>query len=640
MRYFYALLLTFFSFQFFSQIPNYVPTNGLVGWWPFTGNANDLSVNGNNGTVNGATLTTDRFGSPNCAYIFNGNSNIVVPYNQNQTIIGAGTWSLWVNASLFPNNGNQSHLISKYNSITNLREFVMEFDASTIKHNINDGTNWHTVSNGTSTQINQWVNVIAVYDKLITPSLKLYVNGALINTSNTFNGNLINNNLPIVFSNLTGVGVVPFQGKLDDIGIWNRALSQQEITALYTSTAGTVASLNCNSFTQNGNLYSGQAANNVSLSVPYTGGNAGFYAGQNVSSTGVTGLTATLTSGTLANGSGTLSYTITGTPSGVGNATFAINIGGQSCNLVVPITALSGQYPANSVFCANGPTAIVDVTNPTTGKTWMDRNLGASQVATSSTDQNAYGDLYQWGRRADGHQCRTSATTSTLSSIDQPAHGNFIIAPNAPNDWRSPQNNNLWQGVNGVNNPCPSGYRIPTEQELDAERLSWSSNNSLGAYLSILKLTAPGSRFYGDAVLYDVGIIGQYWSRNSLGNTGRYLYFNTSISNINSYGKADGFSVRCIKETIGSVGSINCNSFTQSGNLYSGQAASNVSINVPYAGGNGGYYAGQNASSTGVTGLTATLTSGTLVNGSGTLSYTITGTPSGVGNATFALSVG
>ena len=115
---FFILFVRFLSF---SQIPNYVPTNGLVGWWPFTGNANDLSGNGNNGTVNGATLTTDRFGSPNCAYLFNGNSNIVVPYNQNQTIIGAGTWSLWVNASLFPNNGNQSHLISKYNSIKNLR---------------------------------------------------------------------------------------------------------------------------------------------------------------------------------------------------------------------------------------------------------------------------------------------------------------------------------------------------------------------------------------------------------------------------------------------------------------------------------------------------------------------------------------
>ena len=59
-----------------------------------------------------------------------------------------------------------------------------------------------------------------------------------------------------------------------------------------------------------------------------------------------------------------------------------------------------------------------NVTNPTTGDILIDRNLGASQVATSSTDADAYGDLYQWGRGTDGHQIRTSGTTSTLSSTD------------------------------------------------------------------------------------------------------------------------------------------------------------------------------------------------------------------------------
>jgi hypothetical protein len=124
----------------------------------------------------------------------------------------------------------------------------------------------------------------------------------------------------------------------------------------------------------------------------------------------------------------------------------------------------------------------------------MDRNLGASRAATSSTDTQAYGDLYQWGRAADGHQKRNSATTSSLSSSDTPGHGNFILAPNSPYDWRSPQNTNLWQGVNGVNNPCPSGYRLPTEAELNAERLSWGSNNAAGAFASPLKLPVAGGR--------------------------------------------------------------------------------------------------------------------------------------------------
>ena len=94
------------------------------------------------------------------------------------------------------------------------------------------------------------------------------------------------------------------------------------------------------------------------------------------------------------------------------------------------------------------------------GRIWMDRNLGASQVATNSTDVASYGDLYEWGRGTDGHQIRTSATMATLSSTDQPAEGKFITINSGNYDWRSPQNDNLWQGVNGVNNPCPSGWQL------------------------------------------------------------------------------------------------------------------------------------------------------------------------------------
>ncbi|MBT5931868.1 MAG: hypothetical protein HOH34_00865, partial [Flavobacteriales bacterium] len=46
------LPLLFISFISFSQVPNYVPTDSLVGWWGFNGNANDESGNGNDGTVN------------------------------------------------------------------------------------------------------------------------------------------------------------------------------------------------------------------------------------------------------------------------------------------------------------------------------------------------------------------------------------------------------------------------------------------------------------------------------------------------------------------------------------------------------------------------------------------------------------
>ena len=205
-------------------------------------------------------------------------------------------------------------------------------------------------------------------------------------------------------------------------------------------------------------------------------------------------------------------------------------------------------YAAGSVFCASGVgTTVVEVINSSTGKTWMDRNLGASQVATSSTDANSYGDLYQWGRKSDGHQCRNSATTTTLSSSDQPGHGNFIRPSSSPNDWRSPQNTNLWQGVNGVNNPCPSGYRLPTETEFNAERLSWSpNNNSAGAFASPLKLPMMGYRSNSGS-LSDVGSFGFCWSSTVSGTSSRYLRFWSSGANMNTSDRATGLSVRCLK---------------------------------------------------------------------------------------------
>jgi hypothetical protein len=311
--------------------------------------------------------------------------------------------------------------------------------------------------------------------------------------------------------------------------------------------AGALGALNCGGSTTAGNLFSGSVASNVSASVPYTGGNTGSYSAQSVSSTGVVGLTAILAAGTLANGAGSLTYTITGTPTTSGTASFAITLGGQSCSFTVSVGAAQPQYPAGTVHCA-GATTVVDVTNPTTGRIWMDRNLGASQVATSSTDQNAYGDLYQWGRRADGHQCRTSPTTATLSSIDQPAHGNFITINSGNYDWRSPQNANLWQGVNGVNNPCPSGYRIPTETEINAERLSWSQNNSAGAFASPLKWTLAGTRANLNGTLGNVGSNGDYWSSTVSGTDSRFLYFNISYALMIGNNRAGGFTVRCLKD--------------------------------------------------------------------------------------------
>jgi hypothetical protein len=189
-----------------------------------------------------------------------------------------------------------------------------------------------------------------------------------------------------------------------------------------------------------------------------------------------------------------------------------------------------------------------DVTNPTTGRTWMDRNLGATQVATSSTDHFAYGSLYQWGRGTDGHQLTTSTYTGTTFGTDTPGNSNFVGGL----DWRTTRNDNLWQGVNGINNPYPAGYRLPTEAEWIAEHATWSSNNYDGAFASRLKLPAPGFRHRTGVGMNRVGTEGSYWSSTSCGGEFSKVLVtrDPDLRNIvlHSLQRAYGFSVRCIKD--------------------------------------------------------------------------------------------
>ena len=184
------------------------------------------------------------------------------------------------------------------------------------------------------------------------------------------------------------------------------------------------------------------------------------------------------------------------------------------------------------------------VTNPVTGRQWLDRNLGATRVAQAVNDEDAYGHLFQWGRLADGHEIRTSLTRNEQSTGDVPGHGDFIIGFL---DWRNPSNNDLWQGVDSINSVAPKGWRLPTEAEWIEEYGTWSSQNTSGGYNSNLKLSAGGFRDNSNGNLQTVGQRFYYWSSTN-GSTNA-IYMRALTPTMLTLGKGYGCSVRLIKET-------------------------------------------------------------------------------------------
>jgi uncharacterized protein (TIGR02145 family) len=302
----------------------------------------------------------------------------------------------------------------------------------------------------------------------------------------------------------------------------------------------------------------------------------------------------------------------------------------------------------NRVFSGgtfNGDT--YNLVTSTTGKVWLDRNLGAAQVATSSTDAASYGDLYQWGRAADGHESRTSVTTSTLSSTDTPGNSSFILASgSSPNDWHSGQNASLWQGVNGTNNPCPTGFRLPMETEIEAERNNGGSgfwgtgspqSNAAGAFASVLKLTMSGRRMFDDGLVTDLGTRGDYWSSTVNGIYSRFFFLGTSGSATYSNWRTFGYAVRCIKGEESSGGTAVVSSYvstSSAGTMTAGTAVTGVTQIITATVATVGTY---NISTT-ANGVTFTGTGTFAGSGSQNIILTATGTPTAAGSNDFILN--
>ena len=254
--FFLCLSVLLFSNSAIAQtLPSYLPPNGLVGWWPFNGNANDESGNGNHGTVNGATLTADRNGNSNQSYYFNGSSLIQSYYSSSLNSIfenQAFTISMWYKidaayTGVFP-------FFAMYNPSN-------DFGWELLEHAGLGGVLYYNNSSGVGpffdlSNLNEWENIVFSFDSS-SNHCEFYINNQMI-----YSG-LFNSSIPSTPNGMLTFGGSPngpdeFNlGLLDDIAIYNRALTQEEITALYTGTPN------------NGGGGGSSSANPVPPGIPY-----------------------------------------------------------------------------------------------------------------------------------------------------------------------------------------------------------------------------------------------------------------------------------------------------------------------------------------------------------------------------------
>jgi hypothetical protein len=214
----------------FSQIP----TNGLVAYYPFNGNANDESGNGNHGTVNGALLTTGRFGNANSAYSFDGvDDNITVPNNNEFDIqLGNGTISAWVNMR-GQGEFRYNTLVSKGNTVDNFEYILFAGDEYSrdgrAAFSFYDGTNNPSAVSTTILAYNEWYHVAGVYNG---NDVFIYINGTLEGTDARGAYNASPSSDPLVIGEWARVNR-SYNGIIDDLAVYNRALSGNEIMEIY-----------------------------------------------------------------------------------------------------------------------------------------------------------------------------------------------------------------------------------------------------------------------------------------------------------------------------------------------------------------------------------------------------------------------
>ncbi len=320
-----------------AQLPSYVPTSGLIGWWPFTGNANDNSVNLNNGTVYGATLTTDRYGNPSCAYSFNGLTNSITA-TPSTLPLGSAPRSVhaWFNTTSGAIPTSQYPNLQAITGYGNPTSGAVIFDqmvvAPTGRSYFESGSSLNQIYSASPVNDGFWHNVVTTYGGPGT-RVKMYIDGVINDSTAVLT---LGTSSSVFGIGNTSYANIPFQGKIDDLGMWNRALTATEVCQLYnnpsfniTASSSTICAGKSTTLSVSGaSTYTWSNASNATsivitptISVSYTV-NGTTTAGCNIVATKslivIPNPTVSVTSGTICSGS---AFTIS--PSGASTYSYS-----------------------------------------------------------------------------------------------------------------------------------------------------------------------------------------------------------------------------------------------------------------------------------------------------------------------------
>ena len=228
-------LLTLISTSAHAQLPSYLPADGLVGWWPFNGNANDESGNGNDGVVNGAISIADHLDNPSSAYQFGSGRSVSVPMTSSLFQLPQRSFVCWFRAN-GPQGGGRIYETTFQNGGIGM------YGGNTLDTWYSYSQHCCNIVGMNGGALGQWHHLVSIAND-VSGLTQVFLDGSLLSQSDGYpvgGGCIINSAWPWQGQFMRfglGASNESFNGDIDDIAIYNRALTEQEIQNLYTGTA-------------------------------------------------------------------------------------------------------------------------------------------------------------------------------------------------------------------------------------------------------------------------------------------------------------------------------------------------------------------------------------------------------------------